>query len=149
MTNLHPDAPSENNSSNAYQTGMRTLLGRPTELVIQRLDALTLVQKTCVADVCREPWQQLHPEIKTLTDALQEKYDGFFANAYREAKVGWKQCYTGLNAHHSSTLYDIDNEQPVWLNSTVRNLVRSSASRTASFGFWHWLGIGLVGYTMA
>jgi hypothetical protein len=128
MTNLHPAAPAENKLSNAFGRGMNTLLGRPTERLLHRLDALVLVQKTCIAEICREPWQQLHPEIKTLTDALQEKYDDFFARSYQEAKVGWKECYNGLHKFNSSTLYSLDNEQPVWLNATVRAMVRRSTA---------------------
>ena len=124
MTNLHPAAPAENSTTNVYVQGMNTLLGRPTERVVSRLDALVLVQKTCKADICREPWLQLHPDgkVSTLMDALDEKYDGFYENAYSVGKVGWKQCYTGYHANHSSTLYDLDNEQPIWLNETVKTL---------------------------
>lgn len=40
MSNLHPAAPAENGSLNLFQQGMDTFLGRPTEQVIARLDAL-------------------------------------------------------------------------------------------------------------
>ncbi|KAL0081030.1 secreted arylsulphatase [Phycomyces blakesleeanus] len=43
-----------------------------------RLDALIIVLKACRADNCRDPWRIIHPEdpsIKTLEDALHEKYD--------------------------------------------------------------------------
>ena len=130
MTNLHPDAPSENGTMNAYNRGMTALLGRPIQQVIERLDALVLVQKTCKADVCRQPWPQLHPDISNFKEALDQKYDGFFANSFKEAKVGWKQCYSGLKMHNSSTLYSIENEQPVWLNLSVRNLVQRGGAST-------------------
>jgi hypothetical protein len=132
MTNLHPDAPAESNSTNAYHRGMNTLLGRPIEQVIYRLDALVLVQKSCVADTCREPWKQLHPNggVTTLAGALNEQYDEMYENSYNVAKVGWKQCFNGLTAGNSSTLYELANEQPLWLNETVRSLVvRSAASK--------------------
>lgn len=133
MTNLHPNAPSEN-GTNAYQMGMTTLLGRPVERVIHRLDAMVLVQKSCSGDVCREPWKQLHPNggVKTLMGALQEKYDGYYKNSYELAKVGWQQCYTGLNSTSSSTLYLHANENPLWLNTTVVHLVRSAGQKRYS-----------------
>lgn len=87
------------------------------------------MQKSCKADECRRPWQQLDSGIRNFREALQEQYDDFFARSYREAKVGWKQCYSGLHAKSSSTLYDLDNEEPLWLNSSVRAVVhRSSAN---------------------
>lgn len=116
LTNLHPDAPVDGNATNAYNSGMDTLLGRPIDLVIHRLDALVLVLKTCVADECRWPWKQLHSngKVKTLTDALDEKYDKFYANSYAVAKVGWEKCYSGyslktryLGPGPDSTLYDV------------------------------------------
>lgn len=139
MTNLHPDAPTENNSTNAHHRGMNTLLGRPIEQVIHRLDAMVLVQKSCVADGCRWPWKQLHPEggVSTLAEALNEQYDEFYLNSYNVAKVGWLQCFDGLTAGNSSTLYDLANEQPLWLNQTVRSLVvRSAASRRPIYTSW-------------
>ena len=142
MTNVHPDAPSGNyTTANAYYKGMNTVLGRPTEQVINRLDALVLVQKTCTEDVCREPWKQLHPDgsVKTLTSALHEKYDDFYARSYSVAKVGWKQCYSGLHNSSGSTLYDLNNEQPLWLNQTVVQLVRSRATRPDICSRWKWL----------
>ena len=141
MTNLHPEAPVEEYSLNAYNKGMNTLMGRPTEQVINRLDALVLVQKTCVADVCRKPWNQLHPDgsVETLAQAVHEKYDDFYTRSYRMAKVGWKQCYNGLGNVSGSTLYDLDNEQPLWLNQTVVQLVRSGSTGRAMCSRWAWL----------
>ena len=124
MTNLHPDAPAEPGAQNAYNKGMNTLIGRPTEEVIHRLDALVLILKTCVADVCCEPWKELHPNgnVKTLAHALHEKYDDLYKRSYSFAKVGWKQCYSGMDEDSSVTLYDLDNEEPVWLNETIVQL---------------------------
>lgn len=132
MTNLHPEAPSEMNTTNAYHMGMDTLLGRPVWRVIHRLDALVLVQKTCAGDSCRQPWNQLHPDgnVQDLAAALHTKYDRFYENSYNVAKVGWQQCYKGLSMHSSSTLYSLDNEQPLWLNETVVRLVRSAGHKT-------------------
>ena len=167
MSNLHPEAPTPNYGNvthgddgqvvipNAYYGGAKTLLTRPTWNVIHRLDALVLVLKTCKANVCREPWKQLHPggSVNTLIDALDEKHDSFYTNSYNVAKVGWHQCYTGISAHHSSTLYDLANEQPLWLNNTIVSLVRSDAQRPGICNnrIWvlimGWLGLmSVVGY---
>ena len=142
MTNLHPDAQAESGTLNAYHRGMNTLLGRAIEQVIHRLDALVLVQKSCVADGCRWPWKQLHPDgsVSTLAEALHEQYDEFYTNSYNVAKVGWLQCFNGLEAGNSSTLYDLANEKPLWLNQTVRKMVvRSAASDRRMFTPWAWI----------
>lgn len=130
MTNLHPLAPAEEGQANAFHKGMQDLLGRPVEQVIHRLDALVLVEKTCVGIECREPWRQLQPNetVNNLLDALDERFDAFYNHSYNIAKVGWQQCYTGYNARHSATLYDTDNERPNWSNDTLKQEVRQGSS---------------------
>ncbi|KAF2098540.1 alkaline phosphatase-like protein, partial [Rhizodiscina lignyota] len=85
LTNLHPDAPTEAGQTNAYHRGMNTLLGRPIEQLIHRLDAVVLVQKSCKTEQCRQPWKQLHPNgtVSNLIDALDEKYDAFYNHSYQ------------------------------------------------------------------
>jgi hypothetical protein len=44
--------------------------------LVNRLDALLVVLKSCRAETCRDPWRVLHPyddDIKTLADALDTK----------------------------------------------------------------------------
>ncbi|KAI8882863.1 alkaline phosphatase-like protein [Backusella circina FSU 941] len=44
--------------------------------LVNRLDALLVVLKTCRAETCRDPWRVLHPNdenVKTLADALDRK----------------------------------------------------------------------------
>lgn len=98
MTNLHPGAPVEGNGTNAYGSGMNTMLGRSIDELVHRLDALVLVLKTCVGDQCRWPWKQLHADgkVNTMMDALDEQYDKFYANTYAIAKVGWEDCYSAF-----------------------------------------------------
>lgn len=45
-----------------------------------RLDALLLVLKTCVGDVCRSPWRSVFPDgsVSSLADALDRDFDSFF-----------------------------------------------------------------------
>lgn len=104
MSNLHPDAPTEGNATNPYNSGHNMMLGRPIELLVQRLDAVVLVLKTCIGDQCRWPWKQLHPngQVNTLTDALDPQYDSFYAHTYKVAQVGWEECYWGYN-HKSNS----------------------------------------------
>ena len=112
MSNLHPNAPTENGQQNPYEAGHTTVLGRPTYQVIHRLDAVVLVQKTCKQDECRSPWAQIHPDgsVNNLLDALHEQYDSLYARLHEVGKVGWEQCYQGDEA----TLYLRSNEKPLW-----------------------------------
>lgn len=44
--------------------------------LVNRLDALLVVLKSCRAETCRDPWSVLHPNddsVKTLKDALNEQ----------------------------------------------------------------------------
>lgn len=47
-----------------------------------RLDALLLVLKTCVGDVCRNPWKSVFPDgsVSSLKAALAKSFDGYFAD---------------------------------------------------------------------
>lgn len=60
--------------------------------VLNRLDAVLMVQKSCKESQCTKPWHQLHHggQVNNLTDALNEKYDTQYANY---AKVGFTQCF--------------------------------------------------------
>lgn len=59
--------------------------------VVSRLDALLVVLKTCKGRVCTYPWETLHPQgnIRTLREALEPRYDEFYA---AQEKVYWTQC---------------------------------------------------------
>ncbi|KDE02755.1 hypothetical protein MVLG_06723 [Microbotryum lychnidis-dioicae p1A1 Lamole] len=48
--------------------------------LLTRLDALLLVLKTCVGEVCKRPWKEMFPreDIRSLKDALDVKYDQYF-----------------------------------------------------------------------
>lgn len=45
-----------------------------------RLDALLLILKSCVGDVCNNPWRYIFPNkgIETLAQALDEEFDEYF-----------------------------------------------------------------------
>lgn len=60
--------------------------------LVNRLDALLVVLKSCRAETCRDPWSILHPNddsVKTLKDALHEKYDAHYTQF---KKVEFQEC---------------------------------------------------------
>ncbi|KAF5564116.1 arylsulfatase [Fusarium phyllophilum] len=78
------------------------LLGTTTGQVLNRLDALMLVLKSCKGNTCIEPWNILHPEggVTSLKDALQTKFNAFYKE---QVKVRFDRCEYG---------YLIDAEGP-------------------------------------
>lgn len=74
-----------------------TLNGRhewPLERVVDRLDALMMVLKSCKQQSCTHPWKSLHPsgDVNNLLHALSTNYDDF----YREqVKVSFTRCEGG------------------------------------------------------
>ena len=73
------------------KSGNSNLRGRPLSEVVNRIDALLMVLKTCVTTACTEPWKQLHPDgnVDTLHDAMDDKYDDFYA---MQPKVYFDGC---------------------------------------------------------
>ncbi|KAM0460694.1 hypothetical protein ACHAO4_001484 [Trichoderma viride] len=62
--------------------------------VVDRLDALMMVLKSCKQHSCTHPWESLHPSgnVSSLLDALSSAYDDF----YREqVKVSFTRCEGG------------------------------------------------------
>ncbi|KAF7553217.1 hypothetical protein G7046_g7166 [Stylonectria norvegica] len=70
--------------------------------VIDRLDSLLLVLKSCKGRDCIEPWKILHPEggVETLEDALSYRFDEFYGEQVK-VRHGW--CEEG---------YIVDAEGP-------------------------------------
>ncbi|KAL4943985.1 hypothetical protein BDV06DRAFT_210649 [Aspergillus oleicola] len=81
---------------NIYTTSPRSFTNR--------LDALLLVLKSCAGSTCIKPWDELHPDgsVSTLSDALDKKYDEFYAAL---PKVQYSVCADG---------YIIAVEGPQW-----------------------------------
>ena len=71
-----------------------TVLSRPLSRVVDRLDALTLVLKSCKGSTCTHPWRALHPEgdVRSLADALGRRFDDFYAE---QPKVSFDECAPG------------------------------------------------------
>ncbi|KAF1965780.1 Arylsulphatase [Bimuria novae-zelandiae CBS 107.79] len=70
------------------------LAGRPFAHVVDRLDALMMVLKSCKGRACVEPWSVLQPKsgIRMLQDALEQKYDVFYNE---QPKVSFDECALG------------------------------------------------------
>lgn len=70
------------------------IAGRPFHSIVDRLDALMMVLKSCKGDSCRRPWSVLQPgnKIKTLKDALAHHYDAFYDE---QPKVKFQECALG------------------------------------------------------
>ena len=90
------ERPEYTTTVNATATSLKRL--------VPRLDAATLVLKTCKAESCRNPWLTLHPEgnVDNLNEALNSAYDSFYEN--QESRVSFKECIQG---------YLIENELPI------------------------------------
>lgn len=108
------------------------LADRPFDQVVNRLDALTLVVKSCKSSECIEPWKVLHPQgdVLTLKDALNEKYDEFYQG---QPRVSFSSCELGYikeaEGPQDPNIYDNDNP------SILRN---SELRRTFEYeGYWN------------
>ena len=62
--------------------------------MIDRLDAMLMVLKTCKQDSCRNVWNVLFPkgQVNDIQDAMDQKYDNFFAE---QPKVSFAHCIGG------------------------------------------------------
>ncbi|KAF5351283.1 hypothetical protein D9758_007985 [Tetrapyrgos nigripes] len=114
LTNLALNSPSQEFDSFNFSTPSLTSLA-------SRLDALLVVLKTCVGEVCRDPWSAVFPANSTdpaeqkdqapvggqspvtrLSDALSPKYDAYFESL---PKFKYEKCQFG---------YFEDLESPKW-----------------------------------
>lgn len=115
------------------------LEGRSLTHVVNRLDSLLMVTKSCKAQSCRKPWETLHPnnEVKTLRDALHSRFDAFYNE---QPKVSFSSCPLGhvvseegpqeVNAWSEDSLNDENYQIP---------LITSSKQQTFEYtGHWSW-----------
>ncbi|KAM0257585.1 hypothetical protein ACHAQJ_004285 [Trichoderma viride] len=96
------------------------------EQVVDRLDALMMVLKSCKQESCIHPWKSLHPSgnVHSLLSALSLEYDDF----YREqVKVSYTKCEGGYivesegpqdfqvfgaaGEFNDNTIYDVPGQQ--------------------------------------
>ncbi|KAJ5099938.1 hypothetical protein N7532_006939 [Penicillium argentinense] len=70
------------------------IANRELPQIINRLDALMMVLKSCEGDSCRDPWGQLHPagQVTNLAEALATGFDEFYEN---QPKVSFTACEHG------------------------------------------------------
>ncbi|CAJ2505735.1 Uu.00g131290.m01.CDS01 [Anthostomella pinea] len=93
--------------TNLYHTNS-TLASWPLSNLEPRLDALTMVLKSCSGAVCTRPWAIIHPEggVATLKDAMHPKFDAFYGAQPRVAYTGCALGYfTGLEGPMSVEPY--------------------------------------------
>ena len=88
LTNIFPSADQRD------EKGPSRFLGRSLSQVIDRLDALLLVVKSCKGAECVQPWKALHPsgDVDSLRDALSLRFDAFY---HQQAKVSFDRCEPG------------------------------------------------------
>ncbi|KAI4656857.1 uncharacterized protein J4E78_006748 [Alternaria triticimaculans] len=71
------------------------IAGRSFTAIIDRIDALMMVLKSCKGEACRDPWGVLHGSdnrVKSLKQALSHRYDAFYA---AQPKVQFEDCALG------------------------------------------------------
>lgn len=79
-------------------------LSLPWSTVVNRLDALLMVTKSCKGSTCVRPWSVIHPngDVTTLKDALDPKFDSFYESQSKKS-VRFDKCELG---------YIIESEGP-------------------------------------
>lgn len=123
----------------ALQSGY-TLAGRPFKHVVDRLDSLLMVMKSCLGKECHEPWQTLHPhsKIKTLKHALDQDFDAFYAD---QPKVKYTSCELGYlvdaeGPQHVRSWEDYDGEENAPIVYHGPNGPKQQSFRYS--GHWAW-----------
>lgn len=88
----------------AFDAGGEEAVSAETQRLLHRLDAVTLVLKTCKGVSCVEPYSALFPHgtVSTIQQAMNSKYDNYFAAL---PKVHFDHCMLG---------YQNRLEQPEW-----------------------------------
>jgi len=125
---LNDIAPFANFDARSPETGEH-VLSKELQKTLNRLDALTLVLKTCVGDVCHQPYKALFPsfeatgeEIYSLDQALDQRFDDYFKDL---PKVHFSECALG---------YQSRLEKPEW-HSRLSFGGATAAVRGGSPGF--------------
>lgn len=107
-----------------------TLFGRSFKHIVNRLDALMMVLKSCKGIECVQPWDVLHPhgDIKTLKDALAVDFDVFYQE---QPKVSFERCELGY-------LKDVEGPQNpnIWSDKEKSELKRQVPGGYEGRGHW-------------
>lgn len=89
------------------ETTSRTFKQRPTYSIarlIDRLDALIMVLKSCKGRSCTHPWEVLHPryDVRSLKDAMRDTFNVFYAE---QQKVKFDRCEKGYISESEGPTY--------------------------------------------
>jgi hypothetical protein len=112
------------------------LLGRPIKELVDRLDALTMVLKSCKGKACIEPWRELHPEgnVSSLKDSLQTRFDRFYA---AQPRVAFTACAMGYLPEFEGPMEFNAYGSDGWLSSgPPGELKRQAPLGSAPRGHW-------------
>ncbi|KAL2891026.1 Arylsulfatase [Ceratocystis lukuohia] len=85
-----------------------TLFSVPIQKLVERLDALLLVLKSCQGRTCVEPWKSLHPQgnVQKLGDALSPRFDQFYAD---QVRVKYDHCESGVGVFFGAVQSNSNN----------------------------------------
>ncbi|KAF7187110.1 Arylsulfatase [Pseudocercospora fuligena] len=111
-----------------------SLAGRSFKHVVDRLDSLLMVTKSCKAHTCRRPWETLHPngKVRTLKDALRSHYDAFYSE---QAKVSFSSCPLG------HLISEEGPQEVIAWNGDVEDISSPGYGKQKTFdytGHWSW-----------
>jgi hypothetical protein len=112
MNNLLPSQShsqtDDNTQSEMSEAATLLVAGYPLNKIVSRLDSLLFVLKSCKGQVCRQPWQSLHPEggISTLKDALSPTYDDFYE--VQQTRVKFNYCWNGYVPEAEGSMWETD-----------------------------------------
>ncbi|KAF2214407.1 hypothetical protein CERZMDRAFT_37524 [Cercospora zeae-maydis SCOH1-5] len=90
-----------------YQSDISISHQRPTYSIarlIDRLDALIMVLKSCKGRSCTHPWEVLHPryDVRSLKDAMRDTFNVFYAE---QQKVKFDRCEKGYISESEGPTY--------------------------------------------
>lgn len=81
--------------------------------IVDRLDALVMVLKSCKEETCIDPWKSLHSNglVGSLPQALEARYDEFYA---KQLKVSFSKCEMGYikSSEGPQDIVAYDSEEP-------------------------------------
>ncbi|KAL1891429.1 hypothetical protein Sste5346_007693 [Sporothrix stenoceras] len=92
------------NGRHATQANALRIAGHSLDQIMSRLDALLVVLKTFVREMCREPRRALHPQgdVTSLHDSLAPHFDAFYAS---KPRVHFTKCELGYIAESEGPNY--------------------------------------------
>lgn len=94
------------NAEGRFTPFNRSSLSTDNRRLVERLDGLLLVLKTCKGNSCRQPYHELFPsegKLHALSQVLDAKYDDYFANLPR---VQWSECILGFQSRMEKPEWD-------------------------------------------